>query len=41
MTLKQLTWLRSALWVVSLGMLATSVAGCVVEPVHHHHYYVW
>ena len=41
MTIKQLAWLRSKLWVVSLGMLAVSVAGCVVAPGYagHHHYY--
>jgi hypothetical protein len=41
MTTKQLTWLRSAVWVVSLAMLGTSLAGCVVAPVHGHHYYYW
>jgi hypothetical protein len=37
MTTKQPTWLRSTIWVVCLGILATSVAGCVVAPIHHHY----
>ena len=39
LTTKQPTWLRSTIWVVCLGILATSVAGCVVEPVHSGHHY--
>jgi hypothetical protein len=33
-------WLRSILWVVCLGLIATSVSGCVVEvPGHAWHPY--
>jgi hypothetical protein len=42
MNTKQLTWLRSMLWIVSVGLLATSLAGCVVAPGHYHaHFGYW
>ena len=39
MTPTRQTCLRAILWVVSLGVLATSVAGCVVAPGHWHAHY--
>jgi hypothetical protein len=43
MDTKELIWLRSILWVLSVGLIATSLAGCVVAPGHpyHAHYGYW
>jgi hypothetical protein len=37
LTQRRRSWRSTALWIVCLGLIATSVSGCVIEPWHPWH----